>query len=189
MVVLVAILALPLAAQTQSFQTWPEVDTYLTLNSDMRVSFFAAATRENRQGTSAEVGPNIDFYFKPLVKPKKITLFELDPSKSRLLMLRTGYRVSTNRAGWIIKPPPQKLGSNLGPFAAENRRTRGKTTQSQPKRDNKLANRFLVRDQGVGGSNPLSPTNYFNNFCAFLVFPSHHCRRFCRRSCFLDIRI
>lgn len=41
-----------------------------------------------------------------------------------------------------------KLWSNLGPFAAENQRTRGETTQSQPKRDNKLANRFLVRDQG-----------------------------------------
>src|SRR5271166_1897829 len=40
----------------------------------------------------------------------------------------------------------------------------------------------LVRDQGVGGSNPLSPTNHFNNLSAFLVLPSQHCRRFCRRS-------
>ena len=55
-----------------------------------------------------------------------------------------------------------KLGSNLGPFAAENQRTRDKSTQNQPKRNNKLANRLLVRDQGVGGSNPLSPTNVFN---------------------------
>ena len=35
--------------------------------------------------------------------------------------------------------------------------------------------------RGVGGSNPLSPTNIFNNLSAFLVFPSHYCRRFCRR--------
>ena len=27
----------------------------------------------------------------------------------------------------------------------------------------------LVRDQGVGGSNPLSPTNYFINLSVFLV--------------------
>jgi len=95
---LVALLAAPLAAQTQSLQGWPEVDTYLKLNSDVRVSFFAATTRENRQGTDAEIGPNIDFYFKPLVKLKKITVFELDPSKSRLLMFRAGYRYmpSTN---------------------------------------------------------------------------------------------
>ena len=56
------------------------------------VVLFAAATRENREGTSAEIGPNIDFYFKPLVKLKRITVFELDPSKSRLLTLRFGHR-------------------------------------------------------------------------------------------------
>ncbi|MGA3315307.1 MAG: DUF2490 domain-containing protein [Candidatus Korobacteraceae bacterium] len=96
---MLALLALPVAAQTQSLQTWPELDAYLTLNSDVRVSFFAAATRENRQGTSAEIGPNIDFYFKPLVKLKKITLFELDPSKSRLLMFRAGYRYMPSTDG------------------------------------------------------------------------------------------
>ena len=82
----------PLTAQIQSVQGWPEVDAYLSLNSNVRLSFFAAATRENREGTSAEIGPNIDFYFKPLVKLKRITVFELDPSKSRLLTLRLGYR-------------------------------------------------------------------------------------------------
>lgn len=90
MALLVALLAPSLTAQTT--QAWPEIDTYVSLNSDVRVSFFAAATRENREGTSAEIGPNIDFYFKPLVKLRKITLFELDPSKSRLLTLRLGYR-------------------------------------------------------------------------------------------------
>jgi len=95
---LMAMVAAPLAAQTQSLQGWPEVDTYFNLSSDVRVSFFAAATREDRQGTDAEIGPNIDFYFKPLVKLKRITVFELDPSKSRLLMFRAGYRYmpSTN---------------------------------------------------------------------------------------------
>jgi len=94
---LLVLLASPLKAQTT--QAWPEIDTYVSLNSDVRVSFYAAATRENRQGTSAEVGPNIDFYFKPLVKLKKITLFELDPSKSRLLMFRAGYRYMPSTDG------------------------------------------------------------------------------------------
>jgi uncharacterized protein DUF2490 len=93
---LLALLASPLMAQTT--QVWPEIDTYLNLNSDVRMSFFAASTRENSEGTNAEIGPNIDFYFKPLVKLRQITLFELDPSKSRLLMFRAGYRYmpSTN---------------------------------------------------------------------------------------------
>ena len=91
------LLASPLAAQTT--QAWPEIDTYLSLNSEVRVSFFAAATRENREGTSAEIGPNIDFYFKPLMKLKKITVFELDPAKSRLLMLRAGYRYMPSDTG------------------------------------------------------------------------------------------
>ena len=96
---LLAIPATQVVAQTQSLQAWPEIDTYLSLNSDVRVSFFAAATREDRQGTSAEIGPNIDFYFKPLVKLKKITIFELDPAKSRLLMFRAGYRYMPSTSG------------------------------------------------------------------------------------------
>jgi hypothetical protein len=71
---LLALLASPLMAQTT--QAWPEIDTYLNLNSDVRMSFFAASTRENSEGTNAEIGPNIDFYFKPLVKLRKITVFE-----------------------------------------------------------------------------------------------------------------
>ncbi len=98
MALLVALLASPLAAQTPT-QAWPEIDTYLSLNSDVRVSFFAAATRENRHGTDAEIGPNIDFYFKPLVKLKIITVFELDPAKSRLLMFRAGYRYMPSTDG------------------------------------------------------------------------------------------
>jgi Protein of unknown function (DUF2490) len=96
--VLVVILTSPAAAQNQIFQTWPEVDTYIQLNSHVRVSFFAAATRENREGTSVELGPNIDFYLKPLLKLKRITIFQLDQSKDRPLMLRVGYRYipSTN---------------------------------------------------------------------------------------------
>jgi hypothetical protein len=82
----------PLLAQNQSFQAWPEVDAYFQLNSNVRVSIFDAATRENRQETSAEIGPNIDFFFKPLVKLKRIAIFELDQSKNSLVMLRLGYR-------------------------------------------------------------------------------------------------
>jgi hypothetical protein len=93
---MLAILALPVWAQTQA---WPELDTYVTLNSAVRISFYAAATRENRTGTSAEVGPNIDFFFKPLVKLQRATIFELDQSKGKLVMLRFGYRYMPSTDG------------------------------------------------------------------------------------------
>jgi hypothetical protein len=92
-----AVLGPLLAAQT--LQSWPEVDTYLSLNSNVRVSFYAALTRENAEGSSAEIGPNIDLFFKPLVKLKRITVFELDQSKSRPVMLRLSYRYLPAVAG------------------------------------------------------------------------------------------
>ena len=61
-------------------------------------------------------------------------------------------RLSDRKLGFILGPdsagtPRFELGSDLGPFTAENRTRTDKATQSQPKRVNKLANRFLVRDQ------------------------------------------
>ncbi len=79
-------------AQNSSAQGWPEIDAFLKLNSNVRISFFAAQTREGRSGSDAEVGPNLDYYVKPLRKAKRFILFDLDESKSRLLMLRAGYR-------------------------------------------------------------------------------------------------
>ena len=47
---------------------------------------------EGGDSTQAELGPSIEFYLKPLIKVKKITLFDLDDSKSRPLVLSVGYR-------------------------------------------------------------------------------------------------
>jgi hypothetical protein len=85
----------------QSVQSWPEVDTYLKLNSDVRASFYAALTRENATGSSAEIGPNIDFFLRPLLKLKRITVFQLDQSKDRPLMLRLGYRYMPSTDGTV----------------------------------------------------------------------------------------
>jgi uncharacterized protein DUF2490 len=97
--VLIAALTLPVAGQNQSLQSWPEIDAYWKVNSNLRASFFAASTLEDRQGKSAEIGPNIDFFFKPLVKLKTITVFQLDKSKERPLMLRLGYRYMPSTDG------------------------------------------------------------------------------------------
>jgi hypothetical protein len=67
----------------------------------------------------------------------------------------------TARSGWeenllIIR---KKLGSDLGPITAENQLKLRCETQNQAKRINEIALHCQIRDQGVGGSNPLSPTN------------------------------
>ena len=94
--VLLALFSPP--AQAQTYQTWPEIDTYIGLNQNFRLYFIATQTKENRQGTDAEIGPNLDFFFKPLFKANKGIIFQLDKSKSRPFLLRLGYRYlpSTN---------------------------------------------------------------------------------------------
>jgi hypothetical protein len=91
-VLFLLIQVLPGAAQNSVNQAWPEIDTFFKVNSKLRLSFYAATTREEAHGTDAEIGPNIDFFVKPLRKAKRFTIFQLDQSKSRLLVLRSGYR-------------------------------------------------------------------------------------------------
>jgi hypothetical protein len=84
--------ALGLRASAQVDQFLPEIDAYYKLISDLRVSFQAKETREGSEPTQAEIGPSLEFYLKPLLKLKKTTLFDLDDSKSRPLVLAIGYR-------------------------------------------------------------------------------------------------
>ena len=58
----------------------------------MRFYFLATTVKENRDSTEAELGPNFDFYLKPLRNPKHFGGLPLDESKRRYLLLRVGYR-------------------------------------------------------------------------------------------------
>ncbi|MGC1650786.1 MAG: DUF2490 domain-containing protein [Candidatus Sulfotelmatobacter sp.] len=78
--------------QAQSAQFLPEVDTYLTFNPMARVYFQAKDDRDGGDPTQATLGPSVQFFFKPLVKLKKITTFDLDDAKKRPLELEIGYR-------------------------------------------------------------------------------------------------
>ena len=60
--------------------------------------------------------------------------------------------------------PAKKIGSNLGPNAAENQVKRCGRLQNKAKRAYKIVFLPLVRDQGVGGSNPLAPTICLREF-------------------------
>ncbi len=81
-----------LYGNAQTNQVLPEMDAYLKLSSEVRVSFQAKETREGGDPTQAEIGPSLDFYLKPLVKLRGATEFVLDDSKSRFLVVTIGYR-------------------------------------------------------------------------------------------------
>lgn len=79
-------------ANAQTGQLVPEIDFTYKLTSVVRASFQAKATREAGEQESAEIGPSIELYLKPLVKLKSVTLFDLDDTKSRPLVFSIGYR-------------------------------------------------------------------------------------------------
>jgi hypothetical protein len=88
---LLLLLCPPARAQATT-EFLPEVDTNFRLGSDVRLIFQAKATREAGDPTQAEIGPSIEFFFKPLLKLHELAKFELDRSKTRPLVLAVGYR-------------------------------------------------------------------------------------------------
>jgi Protein of unknown function (DUF2490) len=89
-VFLVCFACLPVRAQDTQFI--PEVDAYLKLNSVVRTYFQAKDDREGGDSTQLAIGPSVEFYLKPLLKLKHVTIFDLDDSKSRALVVEVGYR-------------------------------------------------------------------------------------------------
>jgi hypothetical protein len=81
----------------QSVQFLPETDTYLKLNSFMRSYFEAKDGRDEGGSDQFTIGPSLQFYFKPLLKLKNVTTFDLDDSKARALVFETGYRHITQQ--------------------------------------------------------------------------------------------
>jgi hypothetical protein len=82
-------------AWAQETQFFPEVDAHLTLNSTFRAYLEAKDDRDGGDPTQFALGPSLQIYLKPLIKLKKVTQFDLDDSKSRFLVLETGYRYIT----------------------------------------------------------------------------------------------
>jgi hypothetical protein len=92
LVLLILLLTSWQSAIAQTFQFLPEIDVYSRIDSDIRFNFQAKETREAGDPTQAEVGPGFDFFLKPLVRLKQITVFDLDDSKGRPLQLSVGFR-------------------------------------------------------------------------------------------------
>jgi hypothetical protein len=95
-------------AQEQQFL--PEIDFYYKLNSEVRFQVQGKQTREGGEPSQAEVGPSVDFYVRPWIRLARIRRFDLDDSKSRLMMVSMGYRylpeanggASTNRLEPVV---------------------------------------------------------------------------------------
>ena len=87
---LVCFACLPVCAQDVQFI--PELDAHLKLNSNVRAYFEAKDDRDGGDSTQLAIGPSIQFYLKPLIKLKKVRAFDLDDSKSRMLVIEEGYR-------------------------------------------------------------------------------------------------
>jgi hypothetical protein len=96
------------AQSSQEVQFLPEIDAYLKLNPNIRVSAQAKDTREGGDSTQAEIGPSAEFYLKPLIKLRDITRFDLDDAKARPLVVTAGYRYLA---------APGKPGTNRIPLA------------------------------------------------------------------------
>ena len=82
-------------ARPQDVQFLPEVDAHLKLNSPVRAYLEAKTDRDGGDLTQFTFGPSIQFYLKPLIKLKKVRAFDLDDSKSRVLVIEVGYRYIT----------------------------------------------------------------------------------------------
>ena len=83
------------STRAQDAQFLPEIDAHLKLNSTFRVYLEVKDDRDGGDPQQFTIGPSLQVYLKPVVKLKKVKAFDLDDSKSRLLVLETGYRYIT----------------------------------------------------------------------------------------------
>jgi hypothetical protein len=77
------------AGYAQTVEFLPEINTYVKLDTNMRFVFQAKETRENGIPKQAEIGPSMEFYWKPL---KNLLSNGVDEAKTRFILLSFGYR-------------------------------------------------------------------------------------------------
>jgi hypothetical protein len=83
------------AVNAQENHFLPEFDTHITLNSSFRVYVQAKDDRDGGESQQLTFGPALQFYRKPLIRLKRVSVFDLDNVKSRPLVFESGYRIIT----------------------------------------------------------------------------------------------
>jgi Protein of unknown function (DUF2490) len=79
----------------QEIQFLPEIDTHFTFSSRVGLLLQAKDDREGGDPQQFTFGPSIQLYFKPLLKLKNATVFDLDDIKKRIVVVESGYRIIT----------------------------------------------------------------------------------------------
>ena len=77
------------ALRAQSVEFLPEINAHVELDSNVRFVFQAKETRENGIPKQAEIGPSIEYYWRPL---KNLVPNGVDQAKIRFILLSIGYR-------------------------------------------------------------------------------------------------
>lgn len=92
-------------AQTTLTAYLPEVDSYLRLSSNLRLVFDAKGYMEDGDLNHAQIGPGLQFNFRPFEKLKQITNFDLDDIKCMPVVFTIGYRYLPSS----VQPAIQRL--------------------------------------------------------------------------------
>jgi uncharacterized protein DUF2490 len=83
------------AQQKTETQILPEFDVHYEFSSRARVYLQAKDDRDGGDPQQFTFGPSILFYRKPLMNMKQLLTLDLDTTKSRPVVVETGYRVIT----------------------------------------------------------------------------------------------
>jgi hypothetical protein len=103
-----ALIFAPTTCAKTSDDFLPETDVFVKLDPNTRFAFQAKATRENGIPVQAEIGPSIEFYWRPL---ENLRSNGVDEAKTRFILLSFGYRylpsssaTATNRILLVATP-------------------------------------------------------------------------------------
>ncbi len=83
------------AQEKTQAQFLPEIDLHYEFNSNARLFVQAKDDRDGGDPTQFTFGPSILLYHKPLLKLKRVLVFDLDTTKTRPIVVEMGYRVIT----------------------------------------------------------------------------------------------
>lgn len=83
------------SVRAQQDQFLPEIDLHYEFKPYARLFVQAKDDRDGGDPQQATLGPSIMLYRKPLMRLKHILAFDLDTTKSRPIVLETGYRIIT----------------------------------------------------------------------------------------------
>jgi len=82
-------------SRAQNTQFLPEITQHFKLSPNFRVLLQAKDDREGGDPEQFTFGPSVEFYLRPMLRLKNVTLFDLDDVKKRPVVFESGYRIIT----------------------------------------------------------------------------------------------